>query len=634
MKKIKYIIFLACAALIGTSCDDFLDTSSPSKLNDATVYTSIAYSEAEVMGIYTLIADAQMYAQRISTNWCTNNDIEIVGADENSYSLSDTYRGLSNYLGASGNTTLAWDKIYSMIERANLCIEGLGNSPLLENSDATIRAKAYALLGEALTMRAMGYYELVKCWGDVPFKEEPTKPDLSNVYLPKTDRDTIYNHIIRDLEIASGYVPWLGEGGYGTVERVTKGFVKGLRARIALSAGGYSLRDKSGYPMERRSDWLDFYKIANKECSEIMAKGKHNVNPSYVDVWKKVNALKLETAYNENLYEVAFGLGETGELGYSIGVRFYTNPKYGYSNNTNVVNVGVTYFYSFDRADFRKDATVAYYSYSAEMKETFKNEPLGLNIAKWDQRWMSENAQWLTRNLAATGKWGYGVNFIVMRYSDILLMFAETENELNGAPSAEAKNALKQVRSRAFSQDDQATKVENYINNLNTKDAFFNAIVDERAWEFGGEAIRKFDLVRWNLLSAKIQEQRDAFNAMLDGGSVTISGQTYSSLPLNLYCRYKEDGENLDKENINFYESRSDLDPLTDIELKALGYTRYKWLAGDSDTNKEKYRNRIQVFSSGLNKAVNGVCDNRYLYPIYSEAINTSQGSLKNSYGF
>lgn len=629
MKKYQLIVLLVLSVFF-VSCEDFLDTYSPSKYDNITVYRSVSNAEDVLMGVYAMSADANMYAQRVSLNWSTNSDIEFVGADETSYN-QNTNRGVSNYYSTTGNSVLTWTNIYRMIERANLLIEGIKLSPVLEEEENGRRMKM--ILGEALTLRAMAYYELVKHWGDVPFKTEPTLPDLSNVYLGKTDRDTIYDHIIADLLEAEQYVPWIGEQGY-TVERITKGFIKGMTARICLSAGGYSLRDKPGFPMERRSEWRKFYTLANTKTREIMEKGIHQLNPSYLNVWKNLNSLKFETTYNENLHEVALGLGQNGEMGYSVGVRFYANPKYGYGNNANVVNTSVYYFYSFDQKDSRRDITVAKAMYSnsaGETKEVFQTNPLSFNIGKWDQRWMSQ--AWLALNLAANGKIGYGINWVVMRYSDVLLMFAETENELNG-PTAEAKEALRKVRQRAFAPADYTDKVENYLAALNSKESFFEAIVNERAWEFGGEAIRKFDLIRWNMLQDKIEEQRQKFIAMLNGEVVTVFGNTYSSLPLAIYYKYQADNENIDWADINFFEDRPDLDAKTTDELKALGYTKVSWLFGASESNKTNWNNRIELFGSGLEKAYNGVCDNRYIYPIHSVAISDSQGKLTNSYGY
>lgn len=630
MKKL-IIFFLVSVGIVLSSCDEYLDTYTPSKYDNITVYKSVSNVEDVLMGVYSMASDGNLYSQRVSLNWCTNSDIEYVGADESSYNQISN-RGSSNYYATPGNSIMTWTNIYKLIERANLCIDGINSSTLITNE--TTAPKVKMLLGEALTLRAMAYYELVKHWGDVPFKEEPTLPDLSNVYLGKTNRDTIYNHILSDLQKAENYVPWVGESSY-TSERITKGFIKGMIARIALSAGGYSLRDKEGFPMERPANWIDYYKLANTKTKEVIEKGIHKLNPSYLNVWKNLNALKLDPTYNENMFEVALGLGQTGEIGYSIGVRFYPNTKYGYGNNANVVNTSAYYFYAFDKNDLRRDVTIAKETYSnsaGDLKEVFQTSPLSYNFGKWDQRWMSNS--WLALNLAANGKIGYGINWVVMRYSDVLLMYAETENELNNGPTAEAKEALKEVRKRAFAATDYSVKVEDFVNNLTSKESFFDAIVNERAWEFGGEALRKFDLIRWNMLQSKIEEQRQKFNAMMSGEVVSIFGNQYNSLPLNIYYKYNADAENINWADINFYEDRPELDALTIDELKALGYTRVAWMAGFSESGKTSYANRLKLFSSGLEKAYNGVCDNRHLYPISSTAISDSQGKLTNSYGY
>lgn len=639
MRKLIYIS-IAALTFILSSCNDYLETSSPSDLNDGTVYTSVYYTESAVRGVYDRIADAQMYAQRLSINWSTNNDIEFVGATETSYN-ENTNRGSSNYIVTTDNQTIIWTRIFSMLERANLVIQGIENSPLLTSGTDAEKLSMKALLTETKTLRALGYFELTRLWGDVPFKTEPTKSDLSNVYLPKTDRDTILEYLITELQEAEKDIPWVGQSAgsvsYSSAERISRGFVKGIIARMALTRGGYALRDKVGFPTERGTEWEKYYAIANQQCKEIIDAGKYKLKSSYVQVWKDINALQADGVNGENMYEVALGLAQSGEIGYSIGVRFYTNDKYGYGNNSNVVNTSAYYYYSFDKEDTRRDATIATVMYGNSNKvqqEFFQTNPFSYNFAKWDQRWMSANARWLTQNLAANGKWGYGINWVVMRYSDVLLMYAETENDLNG-PTAAAKNALEQVRARAFAgTPNEAKTVGGYINDLGSKEKFFDAIVNERAWEFGGEAIRKFDLIRWNKLGSKIQEQRDAFTAMMNGITASIMDKKIEGLPLNLYYKYKEDKENIDQADINFYTTRTDLEALDDNQLKALGYTKVKWMSGFSDENKVSYGERVRLFSSGLWKESNKVCDNRYLYPIHSSVIGDYQGIVKNSYGY
>lgn len=621
MKKLIYIL-AASTCLLSTSCDDFLGTESPSELTPDLSFNSTVYTENILMGAYAKLTLDKTYGCRIPLNYATNSDIEVVGADANSYS-EDKNRGLSNYMGTPGNNSLNfWEEAYNLIERTNLVIEGIEGSSILQGEDKTAKEKMLALKGEALTLRALTYFDLIKNWGDVPFKTETTKMDGSNIYLPATDRDVIMEQLLDDLFEAAGYLPWMGDSNYGTAERITKGFAKGLRARIALARGGYSIRNKAGFPTERGTDWEKYYKIANQECREIQAEGIHKLNTSYRNIFEKLNKLELDNTFRENLFEVAHGLSYSGEMGYSIGIRYYKNSKYGYGNNTNVVCTTGMYYYSFDQQDLRRDATVALYQYSnssGDLKQFVKAEPLGLNFAKWDQAMMGEN--WLSQNLKANGKAGYGINWVVMRYSDILLMLAETENELNNGPTALAKSALKEVRNRAFTEADRQTKVEDYVEALSTKDAFFNAIVDERAWEFGGEALRKYDLVRWNLLTSKIDDSRTEFTQLINK-----TGE-YAFMAEKLYYKYDDAGETI----VEFYNLYGqDISPIKDNKA----YQSVNWFGGLSDANVDKFSNMSRLFSSGLKKEVNGSADNRHLFPYSTTTISDSNGLLTNSYGF
>ncbi|MCH5716642.1 RagB/SusD family nutrient uptake outer membrane protein [Niabella hibiscisoli] len=91
------------------------------------------------------------------------------------------------------------------------------------------------LYGEALTLRAQFYFELIRNWGDVPASFIPSI-DQPNLFLEKTDRDVIYDSLIADLKRAEDLVPWRTE--VSSDERITKGAVKALRARLALYSGG------------------------------------------------------------------------------------------------------------------------------------------------------------------------------------------------------------------------------------------------------------------------------------------------------------------------------------------------------------------------------------------------------------
>src|SRR5262249_394190 len=96
-----------------------------------------------------------------------------------------------------------------------------------------------------------------------------------------------------------------------------------------------------------------------------------------------------------------------------------------------------------------------------------------------------------------------GVDWPILRFSDVLLMYAEAENELNNGPTPAGIAALQEVRKRAYGGNAAliGTPPSNH-------DGFFNAVVKERSLEFGGEGIRKYDLIRWNLLSSRLTDTK------------------------------------------------------------------------------------------------------------------------------
>ena len=133
-----------------------------------------------------------------------------------------------------------------------------------------------------------------------------------------------------------------------------------------------------------------------------------------------------------------------------------------------------------------------------------QNDIMSVRLGKWSFFWTAESYRSIA--LTATARTPTGINWIVMRYPDILLMFAEArymlgkgENSVSDVAGISAARALEMVRERAFGSGSEA--VMDY-----KKVDFFDAIVNERAWEFGGEGIRKLDLIRWGLLDSKIEE--------------------------------------------------------------------------------------------------------------------------------
>ena len=217
------------------------------------------------------------------------------------------------------------------------------------------------------------------------------------------------------------------------------------------------------------------------------AENPHKLDPSYIDIWKSVCG-QLPNPANENLFEVAFGMGNNGDIGSLMGYNVASNTKYGSRGfGGSYVTSTAYYFYSFDKEDTRRDATLTWFNYTSDNKEAMSTNPLNVSFAKWRIYWTS--SAFLALQKTATSRIATGINWILMRYSDVYLMYAEAMNALQGPDVANplaggmtGRQALEKVRERAFGAG--SSKVKDY-------DAdFFKAIVNERAWEFGCESIR------------------------------------------------------------------------------------------------------------------------------------------------
>src|SRR5690606_5418336 len=193
-----------------------------------------------------------------------------------------------------------WRSLYGTIEKANICIDNLPISEIWE--DKATSQEARYLYGEAITLRSFCYHLLIRHWGDVPFITKSAGGD-SDLFPLKVDRDSIYESIIKDLKDVEDYVPWMGTTiSTQTTERINKGFVKGLRARLALHYAGFSLRNRT-FETRRGRNWEAYYEIARQECKEIMESGQHQLNPDFEDIWKTICSYGMDLSYKEVLFE-------------------------------------------------------------------------------------------------------------------------------------------------------------------------------------------------------------------------------------------------------------------------------------------------------------------------------------------
>ena len=664
MKKIFSIITIAVGALLGTtSCSDFLDQQSPSEHTDADVWESTYYTGLRINKLYGAMGQDRTYSQDLAIVWNMNSDVELVdGLGTNATAVSE--RGAMNYNMDPGWTKIndLWTAMYGIIEDANVNITNIRASKLLAEGGTSQKAAMQRYLGESLTIRAMVYFDLLRIFGDIPMKMEPSSSDLSNVYLGKTDRDVIMDQLMKDLEEAIEYLPWAGSVSGYTTERVTKGYAHGLLGQIALTRAGWAIREaaKDGYetaadgnsdgtyPTQRpdATTRQELYKKAIANFAAVINDATHALNPSFSDEWYKINQQVLDQEYHENIFEIPMGENVTGELGYTVGIRLNgVTEEYGYGNSSGKMKTTATLLYSYDENDQRRDITIGSVqvrsSSNHAVEEVLGNTPFELYVAKWDPRKM--NQTWLNNNLKATAKHMTGINPVKMRYANILLWFAEAQNELYGPTAADAtcgltaQQALAQVHNRAFTKntgtDEKPTLVANpqdggtFLTGASaSKDAMFDAIVQENAWEFAGEGFRKYDLIRWNLLYKKIMDFKADYLAKLDASVVDQPGYNFQK---KVYFNYSNEAKTkIDMKSITWY-GIPDGKAATDYAGNVSSFGSSK---PDTGSDKQVDTN-LPSISSGL-VGDNVKVKNRYLMPIGSSTISASNGMLHNSYGY
>lgn len=605
MKRI-IIVSLVLTSLIIVSCKKILDPDTPSAFTQEYIFSNETDAGKAVSSVYSLF-NTDAYTSRVSNIFTGNTDIECGGV---SGSPDNSRRDIWSFECTPGNPDLltVWNNAYNAINRANECIEGIEGSAIAGNK------MMKQLKGEALTLRAFWYYLLMNHWGDVPFKVTATKAG-DNFYLPRTGRDSILTHLIDDLKGIEADMYWAAELDFG-IERINREFVLGMIARLALMRGGYWL-----YPdmtMKRKADYLDYYKIANQYSKKLVELRPRELG-DFGTVFMNENKY-IKPNNGDVLYEVAFQPG-AGDVGWCNGITVAagTHP---YGTGSNYLAFPITYYHSFDTTDLRLPVTCAIIAYDKDLKQVATGTN-SIAPGKWDRRLVPTP-------LGAASAKGTGINWPIMRYADVLLMLAESENEISG-PTETAREALRKVRRRAFPSSLYADKVDAYVNALGGKDVFFDAIVNERAWEFGGECIRKYDLERWNLFGKKVADTR---NALIQMGIDGVNGTgVYAQLPDYLYYKINTD---FTISWLNKYKKPAVAPPVVNVPNAGdnpNGYQRLAWTRNMYNTTTSGPAAYILQNWRGYTDNA-GVKPLRYILPLHNSTVSSSLGTLQNQYGY
>jgi len=543
-----FLLLLVATATTISSCKKYLSPVPLSTFDPSVVFSNIPNAMAAVNGAYLSMAGDYGYGIRVSFYYAHDDD-NIMGGGSG---LSAARQEEAHYTLTAGNVDIVntFNQFYAGIEKANNCIYYIPRMSQFTSGTASEQAQLQRMLGEAFVIRAQYFFDLIRIWGDVPAHWVPST-FVADLNEHRTDRDTIYAHLLNDLAYAKTLMPW--RTAVTQDERFTKGSAMALRAKIALFAGGYSLRQDGS--MKRPANYLDFYKITLAECDTMMKnRTQHTLYPSYKGFWKDiVDAHKAVDPQGELIMQVAMANGTQSD------------SKLGAQNGTKINGVGgslgnmlPTYFYYFDSTDIRRDVSFVPYEV---VRDVYGRGHASNSIydGKFRRDWITSPSYYQSSG-ATTGTnpvtltpasnnniQNFQLNWPLIRFADVLLMFAEADNEINNGPSPAATAAWNEVSLRGHLGVAAQVPVPPA-----THDDFFKLLVKERALEFGGEGIRKYDLIRWNLLEKALTETKANLAKFAAGTALANltfmapfpSYCTTTTLPKSMYFYQNKQAEN------------------------------------------------------------------------------------------
>lgn len=467
--KFIYTVFAFVLMSICSSCKKFLDTKPQDFLSPVTYYQTEEQLNNALTAVYQTLADLNTYGNSMQSYMALD-------ADEGFFRRTGGVQ-VNNVVPTDPMIRNLWATFYRGIERANLLLENI-DKPVMSDSARSV------IKGETLFLRAYFYFVLVSHFGDVPLKltatTSPNDPPLA-----RTPAKEVYAQILKDMSAAEQMVLPIDKIGYGG--RVSRSAVEGILARVCLYMAGNPINDVSKYGEAKA--W----------AQKVINSGLHDLNPSYQQVF--INYAQDKYDIKESIWEVEFWGNSAAP--YKQGGRVGTNFGVLYSAPT--TTSGVSYgwvfssdwlYYSYADGDQRRDWNIAPYTLS-HGNEVPRPLPVKLNryAGKWYRKYELPTSDKTNANTPE--------NFALLRYSDVLLMFAEAENELNG-PTQEAYETLNQVLRRAFGKPVHVADPTIDLQPM-TKDSMRSYIQVERSRELCFEGMRKMDLVRWGIFMPRMQ---------------------------------------------------------------------------------------------------------------------------------
>jgi len=530
-KKIIDGIVAVLLVAVLSGCNKFLSVE-PHIMTEDQFYTSEEKAQQGLNGVYGVLNSWQLYGCNLILDLNYNTDLNHYMSTTNA-----SMKGACFELDANSEDVYeVWTWLYKGVNNANDFIAKMSDSEYDPDG---------SLVAQARFLRGYYYFLLAQNFLNVPLRTESTQ-SYENVKIKATSQYEVLKYAVSEMEASLEDIPASLEH---SPSYVTKTTVQGILARVYLFMAGASVECENSLKHE-------YYGKARDCCKAVIESGKHRLNPDYTQIFINMIGDKYDTEYHESMWEVEF-------LGDRSSPDYYGNSRWGELNGlrcsaagTDYASYNVNYSYGLfsntikiwnlymddDRVKLERSLSVVtdkrqewnippfnyngsedadwLYPYGGDPEDvrtliagidrtpyhsgskalgtaqsTNENpllQPAGRNIGKFRRE-----VQYEGRKLFKC-IW-CGVNCPLLRYADVLLMYAEAVNEYDGHPNEEIYNMILPIRNRAGIQSNPYSKYD-------THDKFLKFIQNERARELCFEGLRKYDLVRWGIYLDSMKE--------------------------------------------------------------------------------------------------------------------------------
>ena len=422
MNKFNILIaMLVCLNICG--CSDFLEEDPKGKLTTDNFYNSESDARQAINGVY----------RRLSDSWVTGYNIKQIPNDLLKRASWDEASGLSNFTYGSENTYIAgmWQNHYAVIKDCNSVIDNVtANKEKINNWERYV--------GQAHGIRAFLYFDLVRWFGDVPLVLTDTK-SLDGLEVTRTPQKEVFRQIIEDFEYCISHTMDKGDTSKGyQYGRLTKDACHGFLAKVYLWLGSVAQRDGK----EILGNAADNFEKSLEHSSAVIQGGRYKLVDYYPDVF---NAKTRDKAPDEVLWCVQGLTGDdTGTwTGMMFGIRGNQNLGGSWDNISSSdyhrrmyePSDSIRRLWNCPRMTIQDDGTLwgwdykMYWDTRGDQKlseATENNNWLQWSIGKFRRYPLADPSSYNYTN--------FGMDEPLLRYADVLLMYAEAYNEVNHGP--------------------------------------------------------------------------------------------------------------------------------------------------------------------------------------------------------